>query len=271
MIFIKKYIFGVIFILIIVIIILLPKNIIPKEIEIDYEIIKEKEVNYIYFLEDETVVGIPFYDLEKNKYTLIEEIFKYLTEKSNSVSKEYHSELNLNSKLISYELRGDDIYLEVSDDFFKIDRPLLALAQVLYTYKELGFGEIYIMNNGSVTQQIENVVLYDGLSELPVNLEFTSNQSETKIIKITYYYRDGRKLFINHIVNSSEDEIKYKITKILSFINKKNNIDVKLLELVKNDDVLQLEISCNEKDVFLVKKILMENLKIKDEDILVTN
>ena len=64
---------------------------------------------------------------------------------------------------------------------------LLALAQVLYTYKELGFEEVYIMNNGLVIEQIENIITYDGISELPVNLDMGANQRETKTIKVIYY------------------------------------------------------------------------------------
>lgn len=271
MIFIKKYIFIVLVGLLTIVILLIPKNIIPKEIKIEYEMINEKQTRYIYYLEDDIVVGVPFYNLDGNRYVLIEEVFKYLTEKSNAVAKEYHSELNLSSTLESYEIKGDDIYLEVSDNFFLIDNPLLALAQVLYTYKELDFKEVYIINNGLVIEQIENIVMYDGLVELPVNLDITSNTKKTKLIRITYYYKDGKKIFINHIVNSDEDEISFKINKILNFINKENKTNITLTNLIKKDNHLEIYLSCSENDIKIVKQILLKNLKISEKDIIITN
>ena len=107
---------------------------------------------YVYYVKDNKVIGVPIEKKNNDKYELIDLTFKYLTEKSNSVSIDYNTYLNLNAKLSSYEIRGSDIYLEVSDNFFKINNKdiLFALAQVLYSYKELGFRDVYITKDKKI-------------------------------------------------------------------------------------------------------------------------
>jgi hypothetical protein len=142
----KKFIFSTIFVLSSIVILLLPKDIITKKYEIEYEVIESKKTSYIYYLEHDMVVGVPVELNEDNKFKLIELVFKYLTEKSNSVDPIYHTCLKLNSKLLSYEIRNDDIYLEVTNNFFEIndEDALYALAQVLYTYNT--FYSFFISN-----------------------------------------------------------------------------------------------------------------------------
>ena len=188
----KKYIFFTVFILSTLIILLTPKDIITKEYKIEYELIENKDYIYVYYVSDERLVGVPIYSKEKDKYKLIDLVFKYLTEKSNSVGLEYQTLLNLNSKLLSYELRGKDIYLEIDDNFLNIKNEvtLLALSQLLYTYKELGYKEVFIEHEGEILDQMSSVILYDGLNELPVNLIANTSSVNSKTIKITYYYKD---------------------------------------------------------------------------------
>ena len=161
----KKYLIFIIFILFLLVILLIPKDFKNKDNEIYYEVINEKEVFYVYYIKDNKVIGVPIERLNNDKYELIDLTFKYLTEKSNSVDIYYNTYLNLNAKLSSYEIRGADIYLEVSDNFFKIDNEdiLFALAQVLYSYKELGFSDVYITKDKKIISNMNNVVMYDGI------------------------------------------------------------------------------------------------------------
>ena len=147
---------------------------------------------------------------------------------------------------------------------------IYALAQILYSYKELGYEEVYIVNNGQVIPQIADVVTIDGLTELPVNLEINSSGFERKNIKINYYFKNGTKLFINHIVGKDEDEVKYKVDKIINFVNKEYNIDVELVKVEKLNDRIIISVSCSDKNVDTLKNIIMKNLKVKSNDIIIT-
>ena len=153
----KKYQVFIILILITLVILLLPKDIITKKNEIFYEVITEDELIYVYYVKDKKVIGVPLRKSNVDKYEQINLTFKYLTEKSNSVSSLYDTYLNLNSKLVSYEIRGDDIYLEVSDNFFDVDKKdiIFILAQVLYSYKELGYSEVYITKDRKILDYLK--------------------------------------------------------------------------------------------------------------------
>ena len=264
--------FITLFILTSLIILLLPKDIITKKSEIDYEVIKEIEAKYVYYISDHKLVGVPIITEDVNKYELITLVFKYLTEKSNSVAKKYHTALNLNTKLVAYELRGDDIYLEVTDNFLQIEKEitLLALAQVLYSYKELGFSEVYITNNNKIIDQMADVVMLSGLDELPVNLDISSTSHNTKKVKITYYYKDNTKTFINHIINQNEDELAFTLNKLIKFINEEYKMSVSLIDYKKGTHYLTVNLSCKDEDIEIVKRIISKNLNIKPENIIIS-
>ena len=267
----KKYMCITVSILFLLIILLLPKDIIPKKIEIDYEVIKQDTPVYIYYVKNENIIGYPIHIEEKNKFKLINIVFTYLTEKSNSVSKEYHSELNLSSKLLSYDIRNNDIYLEVSDDFYKIkdEDTILALAQVLYTYKELGYDEVYLTKDGKIKSQMADVILYDGIKELAVNIDMKNTSSSTKTVRITYYYKDKTKGFINHIINKNEDEISFKLKKLIEFVNKEYKLDVKLVNIIKTDEFLNINLTCSSNDTMILKELLIKNLSVKEHNIII--
>lgn len=265
----KKYIFITLFMLASLVILLLPLDIITKNNEIDYELIKEAEPTYVYYVSNNQIVGVPIKFDEKNKYELIDAVFKHLTEKSNSVARQYHTKVNLNSKLLSYELRKDDIYLEVTDNFFEIDEEdiLFALAQILYTYKELGFDEVYVTNNGKIISQMGDVVMVDGLNELPVNLDVSTTSYDAKIVKITYYYADNSKTFINHIINQNEDELSFTLNKLINFLNKEYKTNVELHSFTKDPYYLTVNLKCAEKDSHIIKQTIGKSLNIKEENI----
>lgn len=265
----KKYMFCTLFILTSLVILLLPKDIMTKKQEIDYEILEEKAPLYVYYVNNNKIYGVPIECREENKYKLIELAFKYLTEKSNSVDEIYYTCLNLNTKLVSYEVRKNDIYLEVTNNFLEIKEGnvLFALAQVLYSYKELGFDEVYITNNGKIIEQMANVILYDGLDELPVNLDVSTLSHNTKTVKIVYYYKNQTKSFVNHIINFNEDELAFTLKKIIDFVNKEHNTDIKLIQFQKTAQFLTVDLSCKEEDEVIIKKILMNNLNINETNI----
>ena len=258
----KKYLFFIILILFLLVIILIPKDFKSKDNEIYYEVIDEKEVFYVYYVKDNKVIGVPIERVNNDKYELIDLTFKYLTEKSNSVSIDYNTYLNLNAKLSSYEIRGADIYLEVSDNFFKIDDEdiLFALAQVLYSYKELGFRDVYITKDKKIISNMNNVVMYDGIDELNVNLDIISTKYETKNVKIIYYFEDDSKLFINHIIDFHEDEVTFKMKKIIEFINKEYKTEITLNNYKMTKYTITVDLNCKEKDIEIIKELLSDNL-----------
>ncbi len=267
----KKYMFLIVFILFLSIILLLPKDIMNKNNKIDYEIIKDNELLYVYYVTDNKVVGVPLDKDGADKYELIELVFKYLTEKSNSVDKKYHTLLNLNTKLLSYELKAKDIYLEVSDNFFDITKEdtIFVLAQILYSYKELGYEEIYIISDGKILSQMGDVVMIDGLFELAVNLDILSTTYQTKKVKITYYYEDGSKMFVNHIINLGENEMEFTLKKLISFVNKEYKTNVELIDFTKSNYFLVVNLSCRQSDIDTVKSLISKNLGVKEENIVI--
>lgn len=268
----KKYMFFVILILTTILILLIPKDIMPDKDEIYYEVISEKDFFYVYYVKDKKVIGVPIEKKNNDKYELIDLTFKYLTEKSNSVGINYDTYLNLSAKLSSYEIRGSDIYLEVSDNFFKIDNEdiLFALAQVLYSYKELGFSDVYITKDKKIISNMNNVVMYDGIDELNVNLDIISTKYETKNVKIIYYFEDNSKLFINHIIDSNEDEVTFKMKKLIEFINKEYKTDITLNNYKITKYTLTVDLNCKEKDIEIIKKLLSDNLNIKKDNIIIS-
>lgn len=243
-----------------------------NDITINYELIKEDEVMYVYYIHEEKVIGYPIKTNEKNKFTLIDLAFKYLTEKANSIDEEYYSMLNFNAKLLSYSIRNDSIYLDVNEAFFDIkeDTAINVLSQVLYTYKELGYQKVYVLKNGLIINQIEEVILTNGMEELAVNLDMSNTTKDTKIIKITYQYKDKSKGFINHIVNKSEDEVSFKLNKLVNFINKEYDCNVKLLSYKRVNLDIIVYLSSNDKDIEIIKKMLVQNLKISQENIIIS-
>jgi hypothetical protein len=255
-----------------IVILLLPRDIITKNYEIEYDVVKKQNTLYVYFIDDNNVVGVPIETLEDNKFKLIELAFKYLTEKSNSVDAKYHSCLKLSAKLTSYEIRGDDLYLEVTSNFYDIKETdtLYALAQVLYTYKEFGFNEVFLTSDNIVIKQMADVILYDGLSELPVNLDIASTSPKTKVVKIVYYYQDKTKSFINHVINLDEDELEFTINKLIDFVNKEYNTNVKLIDFEKNKFYITVNLKCDNQDSLIIKELLMKNLNIKENNITIT-
>ena len=265
----KIYVFSILLLLSSLIIVLLPKDIITKNYETEYEIINSKEYIYVYYIDNKKLVGIPVEVEVEDRFLLIDVVFKYLTEKSNSVF--YATNLNLNSKLLSYDIRGSSIYLEVNDPFLDIkdEDTLLGLSQLLYSYKELGYKEVYILNNGEVIKQMSNVILYNGLIELPVNLLSNTSSSDSKTIKIIYYYKNNTKSFVNYIVDFNEDETTFILNKLIEFINKEYNSNLKLIEFKKNNYIMSVRISCNESDTKIIKSLISHNLNIKEENIII--
>lgn len=148
----KKYLFLTLLCLFTIIIILIPKDFIPDSGEIEYEIINEKEKYSIYYINDENLISIPLVNKDTDKYELIFEVYKYLTEKSNSASIDYITCLNLNSKLLTYEIIGNHLYLDVTDNFLDIpdDYITFAYAQLYYSYKEIGYSKVYVRINGQI-------------------------------------------------------------------------------------------------------------------------
>ena len=193
-------------------------------------------------------------------------VFKYLTEKSNFVSTIYNTNLNLSSKLLSYEIRNNDIYLEVNDHFLNIKQAntLLALSQVLYSYKDLGYDEVYILNKGEIIKEMSSVVLDGGLKELPVNLMSNTTSYNSKTIKITYYYKNGTKSFLNYIVNSNIDDLEFKVEKLIDFYNNEYNSSIKLISIMKDIKAIYLKVEGSEQDITLLMNLISKNIEEKN-------
>ena len=223
---------------------------------------------YVYYVKDGNIIGIPL-EAQKDKYENISLAFKYLTEKSNIAPVSYQTNLNLNSKLVSYEIRNNDIYLEVSDEFLSVkpSNTTLLLSQVLYTYKEMGFDEVYILNKGEIIKEMSSVVLANGLTELPVNLIADTTSHNSKTIKVTYYYKNSSKFFINYIVNQDTDELKFKIEKLIEFYNNEYDMNLRLKNVIKDKNYLSIELEGNIKEVEILKELIKKNVDIKNINI----
>lgn len=265
----KKFIFSTIFILSTIITILIVNIFIPKKTIITYELIEEENTNYIYFVSGDILVGLPIKTPNKTKYELIEEYFLYLTSKSNSVSKEYHTKLVLSSTLISYEIQNDDLYLEVSDNFFNIKEEDIkyVFGQILYSYNELGYKKIYLKKGNEIVKEMGDIVLYNGLNDLSINVINTSNSINQKRVKIIYYYKNNTKTFINYFINESLDENTFKLNKIIEFINTEYSKNITLNNFYKTDKELIVDITCNDSDIKLIEKLLFNNFEINKSDI----
>ena len=259
----KKYMISVISILFVIVLFLLPTNIFKNKIEITYELEKEKNITYVYYGLEGEIVGVPIYDISSNKYTQIKEVFMYLTTKSNYINEKYETYLNLNAKLVSYEVLNDDIYLEIDNSFFKIDNnnTNLVLGQILYTYQELGFKNIYLKHNGNILSQVNSIPTYNGINNLAINVLYKANSTNTKTVKVIYSYKDNSKGFINYIINSDIENSLFITNELIEFINLEYDYNVSLISLkrVNNYIDLKLKILDNEKEI--TKKIINENLK----------
>ncbi len=255
----KKYFLAVFLILFCLIIIVIPK----ENPEISYEYLTEGKTMRVYYVDDEQVVGILLPTINDNKYLMIEEAFTYLTSKANSTS--YKSCVNLSTTLVSYRLQNDDIYLDVSDDFFRINQTEadLALAQILYTYQSLGYDNVFLMQNNQIIEQLGNSVLKDGIQDnLLVNYEVASSSMNNKTLRIDYEYANQNQTFINYLVDKDIDEVEFKINKIISFINREYETEIKLINFDYNNEKLNLMVEAKSEDLLILKNLLLKNLQL---------
>lgn len=259
----KKYMICVISLLFVIVLLLLPVNIFKNKIDITYELEKEKNITYVYYVEGIEVVGVPIYNLSSNKYTQIKEVFMYLTTKSNSINEKYETYLNLNTKLVSYEVLNDSIYLEVDDSFFKIkeEKTNLILGQILYTYQELGFKNIYLKHNGNILSQVNSIPTYNGINNLAINVLYKANSTNTKTVKVIYSYKDNSKGFINYIINSDIDNLEFITNDLIEFINLEYDFNVRLISVNKSNNYINLKLKITDEEKEITKKIINENLK----------
>lgn len=260
MIYLKKYIFAVFLILICLTVIIIPK----EKTDLTYEYLEEKETIIIYYVSDEQVIGINMPKTSSNKYMLIEEAFAYLTSKANTSN--YASCVNLSTKLISYEIRNDAIYLNVTSDFYRIDdsKVDLALAQILYTYKNLNYKKVFIKIDDVLVEQVGNCNLANGiLDNLNINYEVVSKTMENKTIRIDYLFQNKNKLFINYLVDKDTDEVRFKLEKIIEFINLEYKTDLKLISFNKTDFKITIILDGSETAFKILKELLTKNLDLE--------
>ena len=256
MIYIKKYIFGVISLLVLFIFIVIPKD----KKELSYQYLEEAPKITVYYVDDNKLIGVLLPYESENKYDLIKETFNYLTEKANSTA--YQSMINLSTKLVSYEVRNKTLYLNLSDDFFRtnLENTTLAIGQIFYTFKELGYVDIYLLNNNEIIRQIGDCFLEEGIkSNLLVNFEVVSKTLETKTIRIEYVYQNNNKTFMNYIIDLEEDEIKFKLERLISFVNKEYEGNLKLLSFEKNVNELIVLLDGEKNLVDTLEKQLLKN------------
>ena len=257
MIYLKKYIFAVFLILICLIVIIIPK----EKNDLTYEYLEEKETVIIYYIDNEQVIGINMPKTSLNKFTLIEEVFEYLTSKANTTY--YASYVNLSTKLISYEIRNDAIYLNLTNDFYRIDdsKVDLALAQILYTYKNLSYEKVFIKVEDFLVEQVGNCNISNGiLDNLNINYEVVSKTMENKTIRIDYLLQNKNKLFINYLVDKDTDEVSFKVEKIIEFINHEYQTNLKLNSFDKTDFKITIMLDGDTKSFEVLNELLTKNL-----------
>lgn len=258
----KKYMFGVISLLMAVVLFLLPNNLFGNRIKINYELEKEKEAIFIYYVVENEIIGVPIYNISTDKYTQIKEVFMYLTEKSNGVNEKYETYVNLNTKLISYDVIHDSIFLEINDSFFVMDEEdtNYTLGQILYTYQDLGFKNIFLKYEGKIVEQVNSIPIYNGINNLAINISYKANSINTKTVKVIYCYKDYSKSFINYIINSNEDNMSFILEELIQFINDEYEYNVSLISYKNTNNYLNLSLKINESEEKIVKKIINENI-----------
>ena len=268
----KKYISIVILTLSTVITILIFDLFITNKKEISYELIQNDSYKYVYYVKDDELIGVPIKMENMSKYELIEVYFEYLSSKSNSVSKEYHTKLVLSSTLLSYEIKNTDLYLEVSDNFFDISSEDItyAIAQIVYSYQEIGYEEIFLIHNKEVVKEMGDIILYNGVSEVAINIQTIATSINRKKVKISYYYKNNTKTFINYFINENQDETTFKLNKIIEFLNTEYMTNITLDNYFKTDDELIIGITCQESDIKLIEKLLFNNFEIDKDNLKIT-
>ena len=268
----KKYIIGVLFTLSTVITILLTNIIMSGKLDIKYELIENSSHRYIYYVKGEELIGVPVKLENKSNYELIETYFEYLTSRSNSVGKEYHTALVLSSQLLSYEIKNKDLYLEVSDNFMRVDDSdwIYVIGQLVYSYQELGYEEIYIIHDKKIVSELGNIVLYNGVSEVGINIENLATTQDRKKVKISYYYKNDTKTFINYFINGTEDETKFKLNKIIAFLNNQYKRNITLDNFANNGSELTVYLTCQNEDIKLIEKLLFNNFNINKNNLKIT-
>jgi len=258
----KKYMIIVILILFSIVVLLIPNNIFSKKNKLEYGIIDESNPNYVYYLKNDEIVGVPIYTLSTNKYKLIEEVFEYLTSKSNSVSELYETTLNLSSQLLSYEIIGNKIFLDLSNEFMKTESNDIkyALAQIKYSYLELGFEEIYLKNNNKQIIQLNDYVLTNGIGDLPVNINIMARTNSRKVIKVNYFYKDKIKTFINYVIDDTTSEISFVLENLITFLDKEYQKNIELVAINYFDDTLTITIDADDLDQEIIKELIISNI-----------
>ena len=244
-----------------IIILILPKGVFSKKGKLDYELIGEKTATYIYYVKENEIVGIPIYDLSENKYLLIHEVFSYLSIKSNSIDLGYDTCLKLNTKLLGYEIIGKNIYLDVEESFFSLDKSksLYALAQVLYSYQSIGYERVFFRNNGQIKGQIDNYILSDGLISLPINLVVLAQSNSRKVIKVNYKFMDETIMFTNFVVDNDMKKPNFIIDRIKEFVNEEKTMSFDVINLEEYDNYLRMVVKISQKDVSYFEELIDMN------------
>ena len=253
----------IIVLLFIITLLLLPMNSIFKTIKINYELKDEANKTYIYYSSNNEIIGVANYNISNNKYERIKEVFQYLTEKSNSVSEKYQTNLNLNSKLVSYEVVSNDIFLEVNEHFFDIEnsKALLVLTQINHSYKELGFNDIYLKFNGKILDDFFAIPTYNGIKNMATNVVYLASNTDTKTVKVIYINSDNTKTFVNYIINNNVNNVDFILKQLTQFTKEEYNLELRVVSYVLKDNYVVFNFISDEMDEKLIKEIFDQNFK----------
>lgn len=243
---------------------LLPRK---KEIKINYELIKNENKIVIYYVYDDKLFGVPILSYS-DKYQMIEDAFSLLTNKSNMAPLGYNSKLIPSSKLESYEIFNNDLFLDFSNDFYRAKKEdiNLVLGQIYYTYLELGYDNVYIVEDGVLVDFIYDAYIANGIGKkLMVNLDIQTPLPASKTISVFYLYPNNTITFTKYLVDENTDEFEFIINKLIKFINKRYGYNIVLDEFKVIDGKMYLTLSNGKADKDILEQFLLINFELEED------
>lgn len=242
----------------------------PK-VDIVYLPYGETDGTCIYYITQENrVIGVPVELVSTNVYEKIEEVFQYLTSQSNSVGVAYHTALVPSTYLKTYKVKDKTVTLNVSDDFYRYNKKEIErlLAQILYSYREIGFETVKLEINNVLVEQLENVLLSNGIPDCPtVNIIYeTKNTQEAQIVRVKYAYPNGSKIIFHYVIDKAIDKTQFMIEKTIQFLVEEYSTNLQFEQYVFRNDSYTLyfkEAVPNEYESKVFREVFAETVYFK--------
>lgn len=233
-----------------------------------YTYIEDTKAEFVFFVQENELVGVPLAFKAKNQYQKIEEAFNYLTSHSNRAPLNVETYLIPSIKMTSYDIFNDAIYLTLDDNLLRIEenKTQLALGQIYYTYSLLGYQNVYLKSDDEVLKEFNGYPILNGLRQkLFINLTVLETE-EAKMVSFFYPKKNYLGL-VNYAVSSETDTISFLLSKISVKISE--NEDKKFIIYGYEFGLNKIKIYVNDLEIAnKYASIFEKNFKLKKIELL---